>query len=68
MRTLECAQCGKIIGNEDKACPHCGMPLAPNKKKTPQGKFILWFIAIVIFCFVMIYFLPFLGSSRHLGR
>ncbi|MEB8430647.1 DUF2116 family Zn-ribbon domain-containing protein [Cocleimonas sp. KMM 6892] len=68
MRELSCTHCGKTLSADDKYCPHCGMPLAPNQRKTPQGKFILWFIAIVIFCALMIYLLPFLGSTRFPGR
>ncbi|WP_299879130.1 DUF2116 family Zn-ribbon domain-containing protein [uncultured Cocleimonas sp.] len=68
MRELNCTHCGKTIAADDQSCPHCGMPLAPHLRKSPQRKFIWWFIGIVIFCAVMIYLLPFFGSTRFPGR
>lgn len=58
MRNLECKHCGGSLDADDKNCPHCGIPLPPNFGKAPQRKFILYFIALVIFCLVMIIWLP----------
>jgi len=68
MKGPSCKHCGGIVNVGDKTCPHCGIPLPPNLGKSSQRKFILWFIAIVVFCFIMIYLLPFFGSSRFPGR
>jgi hypothetical protein len=58
MKTLTCKHCGHAITIEDTHCPKCGIPLPPNQGNHPQRRFILWFIALVIFCAVMIFWLP----------
>ena len=58
MSKLRCHHCGKPIGAQDATCPHCGIPLPPAKALTPHWKFILWFVALVIFCLALIYWLP----------
>lgn len=68
MKELTCNHCGGTVNTSDKTCTHCGIPLPPNLGKATQRKFIWWFIAIVIFCFIMIYLLPFFGSTRFPGR
>ncbi len=55
---LHCKHCGGIVKAGNKKCPHCGIPLPPDLGKHPQRKFILFFIAVVIFCIVMIIWLP----------
>ena len=55
---MKCKHCGGKVETGDKNCSHCGIPLPPNFGKSPQRKFIFYFIALVIFCFVMILWLP----------
>jgi len=58
MKNLICKHCGGNLQAGDKTCSHCGIPLPPDLGKNPQKKFILYFIALVILCFVMIIWLP----------
>ena len=58
MSDLSCNHCGGSVEVGNKTCPNCGIPLPPNLGKHPQRRFILFFIATVIFCAVMIYWLP----------
>jgi hypothetical protein len=58
MSKLLCKHCGGGIETGTQACPHCGMPLPPGLGKAPQRKFILFFIVLVIFCALMILWLP----------
>ena len=58
MSNLVCNHCGGNVEAGDEKCAHCGMPLPPNFARSPQKKFILYFIALVIFCAVMIVLLP----------
>ena len=58
MRKLLCKHCGGDVEVGTPACPHCGMPLPADLGKAPQRKFILFFIALIIFCALMILWLP----------
>jgi len=63
MNDLTCKHCGgKFAANnlhrQAPACPHCGIPLSPDLGKNPQRKFVLLFIGLIIFCVVMILWLP----------
>jgi predicted nucleic acid-binding Zn ribbon protein len=58
MRDLVCKHCGGSIEAGDKKCAHCGMPLPPDFAKSPQKKFTLYFIVLVIFCALVIIWLP----------
>ncbi len=58
MKDLVCEHCGGKVETGEKTCSHCGMPLPPNLGKNPQRKFKLFFIALIIFCVVMILWLP----------
>ena len=58
MSNLNCKHCGGDIHIGEKNCSHCGMPLPPDLGKNPQKKFKLYFIGLVIFCAVMIIWLP----------
>jgi hypothetical protein len=58
MNDLVCEHCGGKVKAGEITCTHCGMPLPPDLGKTPQRKFILFFIALIIFCAVMILWLP----------
>lgn len=58
MSKLSCKNCGGNVLAEDSVCPNCGIPLPPNHATQRQRTFVLWFIALVIFCFVMMFWLP----------
>ena len=58
MNKLNCKHCGGDVNVGDKTCPNCGIPLPKNLGKNRQKKFILFFIAVVLFCLFMIYWLP----------
>ncbi len=53
-----CHHCGRDIKHDDSVCPYCGIPLPPNHAKQRQHIFIRWFIALVIFCIVIMLWLP----------
>lgn len=54
----ECSHCGREVKAEDTVCESCGIPLPPHHADKRQRTFIPWFIALVIFCFVMMFWLP----------
>ncbi|MCK5903570.1 MAG: hypothetical protein KAG28_10540 [Cocleimonas sp.] len=58
MPSLNCKHCDGVLNPEDQHCPHCGIPLAPNHANEKQRRFTLWFIALVIFCLLMMLWLP----------
>lgn len=67
MKQLVCKHCGGAIEAGDKTCTHCGIPLPPNLGKSSQRKFVLFFIALIIFCFIMIIWLP-PDWTRFMGK
>ena len=58
MSRLACKHCGNEIRRQERRCPHCGIPLPAHKGMAAHQKFVLYFIALVIFCMVMILWLP----------
>jgi len=58
MNQSVCKHCGGPISHSDLNCPNCGIPLLAGKKSSSQRKFILFFIAVVLFCAFMILWLP----------
>ncbi|MFW5451395.1 MAG: hypothetical protein ACKE9I_07330 [Methylophagaceae bacterium] len=58
MTKLSCQHCGGDVESEVQRCPNCGIPLPPDHGIQRQKKFILWFIALIIFCFFMMFWLP----------
>jgi hypothetical protein len=58
MRNLNCEHCGGNVEAGDASCFHCGMPLPPDFGQSSQKKFVLYFIALIILCTVMIIWLP----------
>lgn len=58
MRELKCEHCNTDVNMGDKSCSGCGTPLPPDFGQHPQRRFIYWFIALVILCFFMMYWLP----------
>jgi predicted amidophosphoribosyltransferase len=61
MNKIPCLYCQTENDVETKSCKNCGMPMA---KKHPQNKkdkalfFHKWFWPLVIFCIVMMAYLP----------
>ncbi|MGB1198336.1 MAG: DnrP protein [Thalassotalea sp.] len=58
---VKCLYCQSNNKLEDINCQHCGMPLAtkhPESANTKQKAFKPIFIGIVIFCIVMMFYLP----------
>jgi len=53
-----CKHCGGNIAIGDHSCPHCGIPLKAGKPRHPQRRFLIFFSALVIFCLLLIYWLP----------
>jgi len=58
MTNLLCKHCGGSVKIGETSCSHCGMPLPPDYGKSPQKKFKLYFIALIIFCVFMMLWLP----------
>ncbi|PHS26142.1 MAG: DnrP protein [Methylophaga sp.] len=53
-----CNHCGQDVKAEDEICASCGIPLPPNHADQRQRTFIRWFIVLVIFCVVVMLWLP----------
>lgn len=58
MTVLSCNHCGREVNESDDKCPGCGIPLPSNQHLQRQQKFIIWFVALVVFCFFMMIWLP----------
>ena len=58
MSKPNCKHCGRDVEENDDHCQNCGIPLPPNHAKERQKNFIIWFIVLLIFCFVMMFWLP----------
>ena len=57
---IKCLFCQTENLTESESCSNCGMALAKNhpEGKARRGFFIKAFLAIVIFCLMMMYYLP----------
>lgn len=60
MGYVKCLYCGQPLADTLEQCPHCGAPshfvrLAARRR---QRQFVLAFIAIALFCLLMILVLP----------
>jgi len=53
-----CSKCGFPLDKKLDYCPDCSAPTAPDNKKNIKKRFTLYFILLVIFCFVLIFLLP----------
>ncbi|WP_293267820.1 hypothetical protein, partial [Neptunomonas sp.] len=61
MSEITCSHCSKSFSDQRGYCPNCKTPTAAQKEKevhAAQKKFIRYFIALVVFCGVMIFWLP----------
>ena len=58
MSHLICKHCGKTVNDGDKSCLGCGIPLPPKHGQQVQKNFVFWFVAVVLFCFFMMFWLP----------
>jgi len=58
---IPCLYCNSENSEQQQSCSHCGMELPdkhPHGAKYRRGKFKWGFWFTVIFCVVMIYYLP----------
>ncbi len=58
---VNCLYCGKKIPADVAHCPHCGAVSHFQEKGYRAGvrrRFVVWFIALVIVCGLMILWLP----------
>ena len=58
---VNCLYCGKKIPADVAHCPHCGAVSHFQEKGYRAGarrRFVIWFIALVIVCGLMILWLP----------
>lgn len=60
MDRVKCLYCGGSLEDTLERCPHCGAPshfvrLAAQRR---QRRFVLAFIAVALFCLLMILVLP----------
>lgn len=58
MSELRCKHCDGKVEATDSQCSNCGIPLPPHHANQRQRTFILWFVVLVIFCLIMIIWLP----------
>ncbi len=55
---VQCRNCNTQVSEEDTRCPGCGIPLPPNHAKRRQRRFLVMFILVVLFCIIMMLWLP----------
>ena len=61
MAEVDCLYCGGKIADDQAECPHCGAVSHFQKRGYRAGarrRFVLLFVALVIFCAVFIVYLP----------
>ncbi|MFY9178742.1 MAG: hypothetical protein WAO12_03055 [Venatoribacter sp.] len=54
----KCQHCGQESAHELDYCPSCGKEMDDSNKQRKIRQFKWWFVAIVIFCAVMMAYLP----------
>ena len=58
---VNCLYCGKQIAADVAHCPYCGAVSHFQEKGYRAGarkRFVLWFVALVVFCLLMVFWLP----------
>lgn len=58
---MKCEQCNHEFQAQEQdldACPHCGEPVLDDSTQDSIKRFKWYFIGIVVFCAVMIIYLP----------
>lgn len=61
MSEITCNHCGEHFDEEVRYCPYCSTPTPKQKDldtAETQKKFIRYFVILVIFCIVMVLWLP----------
>lgn len=61
MDKIYCSHCGLEVDKSILICPKCNAPMlakTENRAEKNAKKFKYYFIALVIFCFVVIYVAP----------
>ncbi len=58
--TVHCPGCGQQLLEDATSCPYCNTPVGdPQVRiKRRQKRFIVFFVAVVILCLVMVIWLP----------
>ena len=54
---IRCAQCDCEFAADKISCPSCGMPVAKTQMQS-KAKFIKYFVALVVFCALVIMIAP----------
>ena len=61
MKETNCNHCGRAFDEEMRFCPYCSTPMPKQKElemaKT-QKKFIRYFLILIVFCIIMVFWLP----------
>jgi ABC-type ATPase with predicted acetyltransferase domain len=61
MAEVHCMYCGKHIPDNVPECPHCGAPShfqTRGNRPAANRRFIIFFIAVTLFCLFMVFWLP----------
>ncbi len=61
MNEKACNHCGKMVREDQSSCPYCGSPspFPQNQGMTAvQKKFILFFLATIVLCIILILWFP----------
>ncbi len=58
MNPLRCRHCDGYVQRGQAQCPHCGMPLPPASRIPIHRRFLLFFVALVVFAMIMMLWLP----------
>lgn len=58
---MKCEHCNHEFEDENlelEDCPHCGEPLLDDSTQDSIRRFKWYFVGIVVFCIVMMFYLP----------
>ncbi len=61
MNEKACNHCGKMVREDQSSCPYCSSPspFPQNRGMTVvQKKFILFFVATIVLCIILILWFP----------
>ena len=61
MKEMTCNHCGRAFDEEQHFCPYCHNPTPQQKDRETaesQKKFLRFLVILVIFCIIMVFFLP----------
>ena len=58
MKETNCNHCGKAFDEAMRYCPYCNTPTPKQKELETQKKFIRYFLILIVFCIIMVLWLP----------